>query len=244
MNAPIKIAVAENGLFALVATTNSGAIFTGGNYIPNLQEPSSQPSGYYVEPFSNQSQNIPQSDVGIGYFDTDFNLLWSTYYGGSEKDSPTSVALSGDDTRLFLVGNAVTNNLMPGLDIEFQTVDFNDFSTIDYYQEFPTEAFNTFPSWAAMLKLNVIPVGLQYIGSGGGFAIFPNPASDNVTIFVANSNYYKLQFWDLAGRLVHQENFHGNVHSISVAHLKSGMYIVQLISSADSAISGKLNILK
>src|SRR5690606_8599500 len=68
----VSLSVANNGSFAITASTQSdGMIFS-----PAIQSPFNQPDGYYTEEFAYQGSGMPQEDVLIAYFNTNFDLVW------------------------------------------------------------------------------------------------------------------------------------------------------------------------
>lgn len=73
-----------------------------------------------------------------------------------------------------------------------------------------------------------------------GFAIFPNPATDNVTVaFTAENTDYSINIVDMQGRVVlaHEyTNLSGNQNiNIGVDHLKAGNYMVVVSSNGQAA---------
>ena len=88
-------------------------------------------------------------------------------------------------------------------------------------------------------KLNAISVfgttaELKHIKNVALFTIHPNPANNNITIdYQSQNENEKIEFYDLMGKLIHEEPFVGS--KINIDFLQSGVYLV--------AIQSKLGIL-
>jgi hypothetical protein len=64
-------------------------------------------------------------------------------------------------------------------------------------------------------------------------AIYPNPATDNITIVLPNNvSHASFTLYDLQGKAVIQKNINSR-HVISVKHLASGMYIYNVVAGKE-----------
>lgn len=92
---------------------------------------------------------------------------------------------------------------------------------------------------AVTLDANSIVLGLDDLGIGDGFAMYPNPAQNNVTI--ANSTSIKLDqsaIYDVNGRLIKTIDLRDiqQERTIDVSNLSSGVYMVQIQGEGASII--------
>lgn len=75
-------------------------------------------------------------------------------------------------------------------------------------------------------KLNVaIPTGIQYF-SEDGFAIYPNPVTDNLSITGLIKDNTRLEILDVSGRVVLQAALNSN-HYLNVSELTKGLYFLR-----------------
>ncbi len=73
--------------------------------------------------------------------------------------------------------------------------------------------------------------------------IYPNPAKHAVTIqFLNGSDYTKVEFIDLAGKILHQESIQSNEINWSVEQYQTGMYLVRFIREDGSVEHQKIMI--
>lgn len=92
------------------------------------------------------------------------------------------------------------------------------------------------------------PQGIENNNTFQNLSIFPNPSSDNFTVYL-NSNSHieqaQLSILDISGRLVQTEEISFNQNSfrktIDVSNLQSGIYLVQVLSGKEK-ITKKLII--
>jgi putative CocE/NonD family hydrolase len=61
-----------------------------------------------------------------------------------------------------------------------------------------------------------------------GMMIYPNPASDQVTVFMNNTDEQRLRVMDISGHLLFEESSFSDHINLSVASLNSGIYLVEL----------------
>lgn len=63
---------------------------------------------------------------------------------------------------------------------------------------------------------------------GNSMLIYPNPAFDQVTIFVGNQDEQKIRIMDINGKLMFEETSFEDHINLNVAFLSSGIYIVEM----------------
>jgi len=74
-----------------------------------------------------------------------------------------------------------------------------------------------------------------------GFNLYPNPATDRVTIRMEESSQYNVRVFDMTGKSLMNSKFDGQEYLMDISELKSGMYMLQ-ISDGELSLSKKLLI--
>jgi hypothetical protein len=67
--------------------------------------------------------------------------------------------------------------------------------------------------------------------------VFPNPASDNITLQTSLTNY-TVEIFDLQGRSVLAKSNLNGIIDINISSLKSGIYTVKVLSSGSDSYKG------
>ena len=67
-------------------------------------------------------------------------------------------------------------------------------------------------------------------------SVFPNPATDNVTVVADGTDMQMITLHDMNGRLIFTKNTNENRTDISVGNLQAGMYILKVKTSAGMAV--------
>lgn len=75
--------------------------------------------------------------------------------------------------------------------------------------------------------VDITTLSLVENSSPNGIALFPNPATDVLTILYESNEMILLEFFDQTGKVVHSINFQGNEIVVDVSHLAKGMYTLQ-----------------
>jgi hypothetical protein len=74
-------------------------------------------------------------------------------------------------------------------------------------------------------------------------AVFPNPATENVTFTVNNDNASRVQIYDMTGRMISDEMFTGRRVQLSTDELASGMYTYTILDANDQTMNrGKFTV--
>lgn len=227
----VSLSVAHNGSFAITAPTQTDGVF----FTPAIQAPGNQPEGYYTEEFAYQGSGMPQEDVLIAYFNTNFDLVWSTYFGGSKQDVCAEVVISEDNTRLYLAGAGATNNF-PGSNVSvlFPTVNYDDSSFLDYFQLVPP-ALNGFYPFMAMFDINGIPVSVDdAVDEAKMIHLYPNPTNEAVMVEPNINTKYKIEVYDVFGKkLFSKDNNRGSIR-INLKSYSTGIYLVNILSEGET----------
>jgi hypothetical protein len=221
----LSIAVKGDGTLFITGTSRSTN--TSNTLSPTIQMPSSQPQAFYVNTDLNLNSGpgLPQTDAFIAAFNANFDLLWSTYYGGKNAESPTGISLSNSDNRLYLSG--ATLSTFSANDFEFQ--EFDNVSSTDHFQDNNLMVQNSSPSWGAMFDITNININsLKSQFANSSLKIFPNPTR-NVIYISSDSSIEKIEIFDLCGKsLVNKNNLSEKVVTIDLNELKSGYYLISV----------------
>jgi len=92
------------------------------------------------------------------------------------------------------------------------------------------------PRMATVLQAEGVPAGI--VEAAQSFNIYPNPASDLVSIKGTNgSSFNRVQAFDITGRVVYTSDASGSSLSIDVSNWNNGIYLVQI--ATDSGVQVK-----
>lgn len=130
-----------------------------------------------------------------------------------------------------------------------KTIDISKNSNIQYFSAKDANSLDTiYISQAQYLRKNdfVIPANAKIVitdmltavenSTVLNFSIFPNPASDNVTVTFTESVSGTVSIIDLHGNVVASKSISGNNTNISTAELASGVYVVKISSDKGVAV--------
>ncbi len=97
-----------------------------------------------------------------------------------------------------------------------------------------------------VLDVSQITASVQEFSANSSIRIYPNPVSspeDGFTLQLAKqyATDHELFVFDVAGRLVHQQNFAGEKVTVSHSHFSPGLYTLQ-VRDESGVVSGKLVI--
>ncbi len=88
------------------------------------------------------------------------------------------------------------------------------------------------PSSITLPVLSKMYTGVEDVATevepGNSMLIYPNPASDQVTIFVGNQDEQKIRIMDINGKLMFEETSFEDHINLNVSFLSAGIYIVEL----------------
>lgn len=97
-----------------------------------------------------------------------------------------------------------------------------------------TEAYQAAAEWKNFT--NLVVTGIETMNASN-FSVFPNPATDNVTITLTESVSGTVSIVDLHGNVVATKSISGNTSNISTADLASGVFVVKI--STDKGVAVK-----
>lgn len=232
-----EIVVAPDGHFYFTGCTNSES-----NILPPvLQAPAAQPSGFYA--VEDLNGDYFDRDGYIAAFDGNFNLIWTTYFGGENTDVGTSLSYSRIDDRLYFVGNTLTNNyfLDPSTDDLLPNWEYDpSIGSDDYWQQFPTP-YNTWPSWAACFDVANIDIPTQISVNeidGLEYLIYPNPFTNSITI-EGSETITSVKVYDITGKLITTTS-PNSMRCIIELDVERGSYVIEVFSDEKKWLT-KLN---
>lgn len=233
-----SIASRSDGYTFITGVSNSNGVISP----PTIQFPVIDPrSTLYVVSGVN---NTPQKDAFIAAFDPDFELVWSTYFGGESADQGNCLSVSESDDRLFFAGDALTNNaiIRPNSGARLPVFDFDELNFNDYYQEEPTPT-NSFPAWAAFFDISEVNEFLKTEESAEfwdeAIIVYPNPFSHQIQIN-ADEAIENIYIYDLSGKLINQKMTDGKTHAeLDLVNIARGTYIIN-VKTTNGIFSKKL----
>lgn len=220
----LSLTVKDDGTLFIAGTSNSTN--TNLTYSPTIQMPQNQPLGFYVNDDLNlNGGGYPQRDVFIAAFNSNFDVIWATYYGGNNIDFSTGISLSKSNDRLYLTGGTLSN--FPANDFEFQ--EFDNVSLTDHYEDYNLMLPLSSPSWGAMFDITNINVNsLQSQIFSFKSNIFPNPTI-NVVYISCKTKIEKIEIFDLCGKtIVTKNNLNENMVMLDLNDLNSGYYLINV----------------
>jgi len=244
-----SVKVDANGYVYIVGSTKSGAgLYSNHPAADKIEFPYAAPN-YYVK---DDISGIPESD-GDGFllmFDSNSNLLWTTYYGCGDQSSiyaGSQELLYGltvvNNSDVYIVGYAwgvATPASLPP--IEF---DPSPNSTLDHFQQASAGGYEGII--ARFDVSNKTGLGFAKLSNDANktLSIYPNPSTDicYVKINHTNSSINKVQviIYNELGQPVIQQSaiLYNNAIKIDTKKLASGFYTIKLVTESNS-YSGKL----
>jgi hypothetical protein len=183
------------------------------------------------------------------------NLIESTDYfvkvkmfGCESAKNSTTVYVNQVDTAVSISNGTITANIA---DQEYQWINADTKTVIENET---TQDFmpNVSGNYAVIINqffgkgnfcsdtsgarfVEVVATGLE-TSTVSNFTIYPNPASDNVTITLTESASGTVSIVDLHGNAIATKSISGNTSNISTADLASGVYVVKISSDKGVAV--------
>src|SRR5690606_828400 len=178
-----------------------------------------------AEETAHQTGIAGESDFFIINLDDTGNRVWSTYFGGEEKETYINTIGYDQDNNLYIGGrtHSQTGIATAGALIEDAQVPVNG----QYGGPFLAKFVPRKSSSANELDKKM-------------FNIYPNPANNVVNITSKRAdNITKVIIYDTTGKKLHQQAFEtaSNQQQINIAHLANGIYLLEISSE-----KGKQNV--
>jgi hypothetical protein len=76
--------------------------------------------------------------------------------------------------------------------------------------------------------------------TGHSTRLFPNPATDKVTIEAGMEGTHRIQVFDLAGNELYKKDFFGDRHVLDIAPLRSSVYLIKITTPGEQVSTFKL----
>jgi len=158
--------------------------------------------GYIISGENEQHQNFANGDFYQYLVDTDSWVKQKSHPGNGSRWATGTFVI---DDVIYLVGGEDASGLRLNQMLAY------DLSTIEEEEE--------------EIDINV---GVESFVNGTKIQLFPNPATDVLTVRIDSDDETSISLFDLKGKLVLDQTVTNSETSISVSHLDPGMYIVQI----------------
>lgn len=231
----LKLAVNENQVLFVAGKTYH-------HFLPNpsagtdIDFPSNQPSGFYTVETRPTSNVDVYSDAFVAAFNKDFNLIWSTYFGGNLREWTNGISFSPNNDRLYFAGYTTTNNaeLNPG-DNFLPNFDFNESNFIDYWQEEPFQETDS-PAWAAFFDVQSIndpTIDVEKESFNNHIIVYPNPTHSTFNI-TSSSNIKEVIVYDMNGRaLINNSQVNNSSYQFNAESWSKGVYLIKIYTESE-----------
>jgi len=153
-------------------------------------------------------------DIFISKFDAAGNVLWAKSSGGSSDDGAFSIAVDA-------TGNAYVVGGFYSPTMAFGTTTLTD----------ADNTTNTEDLFVAKLSATS---GINEFGNSSDISIFPNPASNSITIETPQKSF--IEILNPQGQLIQRINTCGNNLTIDVSAFAKGLYFVKIKTEEGFAI--------
>jgi hypothetical protein len=161
--------------------------------------------------------NAGGGDIFLAIYNNNGNVLWATSAGGTSDEDGQSVAVdaSGD---AFVAGWFGSHKITFGSDT-LTNVGNNDIF---------------------LAKLEGIPVGVNELIHSESILVYPNPATDKISIKLHDDNVGSIiSILDIEGQQLLQQTITAQTTTIDISPIPEGMYFVKVFGK-DGALAGKL----
>ncbi|MDD2637239.1 MAG: T9SS type A sorting domain-containing protein, partial [Bacteroidales bacterium] len=144
------------------------------------------------------------SELWLKKYDDQFNLLWKRYIGGTEGETLQD-AINTSDGGYLIIGESSS---------------FDQYTSM-YLVKIDSLGLGNYTS----------PVEEYIVNKDNELAVYPNPASNIVTIEFDNNNNtdYTIEIFDMSGRLVIQKVSCDYQNYLNIENLTNGLYMVRII---------------
>lgn len=212
----------------------------GGSLIDELERVTVDAYGnYYALGISKSSDyDLPDNytdGLGWNYWlmktDSNFNVLWSRNFGGSDP--------CGDLACSSFIGKLVLKDNMLYAFIKSTIPDV--FPDHDIACGHPSPDSYDTDAWLVAFDLNtsIKPTDI----STANFQLFPNPATNTITIESHIQGHYALQITNLLGQVVYLNNaIHATTIQINTKDFSQGFYIVSILANNKTRHTEKIII--
>lgn len=164
------------------------------------------------------------SDYWLMATDSNFNLLWSRNFGGSDH--------CGDHGCSGFVGTLLYNNNMLYAFVKSTTDIIPDYD-IECGHPSATLNFGFTDAWLVAFDITTVSVPDIAIPYQKIFTLYPNPAADKLEITSNGLSYpnIEIRIFDIQSRTIYQQSFlYSELISINTNKFPNGLYVVHIYS--------------
>jgi hypothetical protein len=167
-------------------------------------------AGYSRSSDGDVGENYGEYDVWVGKLSNNGELVWEQNYGGTGYDSAESIVQSEDGHLLF---TGVTSS-----------------SNIDIEQNNGSDDF-----WVVCLESTI--VGLDGLDELLDLNFFPNPAHDQITIFLSESKaIVQCDIVNASGQIVRKVQLTRQNTVLDISDLAPGIYSLRVLSGTSASV--------
>lgn len=219
---------------SLISIGDSLYIFTKdeGDLQTRVYKLPKNPGTYTVSPYT--SYNVNGRITGAGYNKQTKEIALIGYFSGHKNsfiwflnNYHGDMFFSGNKRRVEL-GNSVN---------DWQTEGIDYYSTKELFfscenSGVPASIFNTFKSYMS-------PVGIKTIDPNQQIKLYPNPASDELTVELNSYDAGEIMIYNMVGEAVLSVTANSLKSILNIADLKPGAYFISVSSSGRSYSASK-----
>ncbi len=192
--------------------------------------------GYYIEAPANSF--VASTDDGTNYNPDGswiaFGPGWS-HLGDGNPDYNLNwnvrAHLTGDAQEAWLSTDPTTGTVAPGAtDDATLTIDANNLTSGAYNATLVVRSNDLVNEWINVPVQIGVFVGINENGDKGYVSMYPNPASEGVTL-TANTTINDVQIFNAIGQMVYNQTVNAKTASIDLSSLQNGVYFVKTSSA-------------
>jgi hypothetical protein len=94
-------------------------------------------------------------------------------------------------------------------------------------------AYNTLAAWDNISVKSLLVTDIQTEKTAGEICLYPNPATDNLSIFFPQSGH--LAVYDIAGKQMFSGDLPFGTTTLNTDNYENGVYLVKIITNRDTA---------
>lgn len=212
-----KLGNDQNSRIASIALDDSANVYATGYFMSTIDvDP-----GPLVHNITSYGSNLYR-DAFVYKLNTAGNLVWATTFGGAISDFGNVIAF-GPDNKPYIGGTFAS---MPA-----------------YFGSYSLTNTATATTDMFICRLGTISTGLENYLDETSLSIYPNPATDMVTVSISKNLLAKQLSFELVnvlGEKVLATTLTNNNNLISIKSLKPGIYFYHLFSENELGVKGKI----
>lgn len=186
-------------------------------------------SNFINSPNPYQNNNAGDSDVFMMKFSSDGSFVWGSCFGGTSQEIYGSISPVNDDT-FYLVGNTrSTQNI---------ATTGSHQASLNFHPSYPSSNFGNgfIAKFAPQEDLSALEI------EKNSFAIYPNPAQEQLTIAGQLTEGSKIEIINMLGQIVLQTTITNNIysHTINLNAFSKGTYVLRIINHNKNTFNHKI----